>query len=109
VFYVFLLIVAVLGVGLYLLFFFQNVPGAVEERLGRLEPLPEDLGRWKADHQSEEGRAAERVGEVREERMYFDESRGRLLYQVRFLKRDTRDVVRVDPDRVVKRRRIKGG
>ncbi len=42
-FFLFLLIVAALGVGVYLVFIFKLVPGAAEERLGVLEPLPKDI------------------------------------------------------------------
>src|SRR5690606_23290590 len=66
VFYLFLAIIAVLGIGIYLLFILPNVPGAVEERLGVLEPLPEDLGRWKTDQESPEGQAALARGQTRE-------------------------------------------
>lgn len=107
--YVFLLIVAVLGIGLYLLFFLQNVPGAVEERLGVLEPLPADLGVWKAvDTPGVPGAGGTRP-EIREERLFLDEARGKLLHQVRFRNPDTGEIMRVEKDRAVKRRRIKCG
>lgn len=106
-FYVFLLIIAALGVGLYLMFFLQNVPGAVEERLGVLEPLPEDLGTWKAVQSSEAARSASLLGQVREERVFFDEARGKLLAQVRFRSSETGEIVRALPDTVIKRRRTR--
>lgn len=106
-FYVFLLVVAAVGVGIYLTFIFQNVPGMKEERLGTLEPLPEDLGSWKADTGSEAGQAASREGQIREVRLYYDESRERLVEQVRYRRTSDSEIVRVEPDRRVKRRRVK--
>lgn len=106
-FYLFLLLIAALGVGFYLLFFFQNVPGAMEERLGVLEPLPDDLGEWKQDERSETGKAALLNEEVCEQRVFFDETRGKLLHQVRYRSRSNDEIVRVGPERVVKRRRIR--
>jgi hypothetical protein len=107
VFYAFLLIVGLLSLGLYVLFVLNLVPGAKEERLGVLEPLPSDTGTWKAETESEEARAAEQEGLVREVRHYFYEADGRLVLQVRYKQRDTAEVVRVDAERSVKRRRIR--
>lgn len=106
-FYVFLLVVAAIGVGVYLTFVFQNVPGMKEERLGTLEPLPEDIGSWKVDAESEPARAAANEGLVREVRLFHDESRGRLVEQVRYRRSSDSEIVRVEPDRRVKRRRVK--
>lgn len=106
-FYLFLVIIAVLGIGIYLLFILPNVPGAVEERLGVLEPLPEDLGRWKTDQESPEGQAALARGQTREIRTLFEEQSGRLVHQARYRDQATGEIVAVDPDQRVKRRRIK--
>ena len=67
-FYFFLLVVGVLGIGIYVLFIFSQVPGAKEERLGVLEPLPSDLGKWLSDEASAEGTAAASEGLRREVR-----------------------------------------
>ena len=83
-FYLFLLVVAALGVGVYLVFIFRLVPGAAEERLGILEPLPHDIGQWQGDESSPEGRAAQSRGRKREVRLFFAEGRG-LFGQGRFL------------------------
>jgi hypothetical protein len=107
-FYVFLMVVAAIGVGVYLTFIFQNVPGVKEERLGRLEPLPPDVGTWKTDADSEAARAAAAEGLRREVRVFFDEGRNRLYEQVRYRAQGSSEIVRVDPDRRLKRRRIKG-
>lgn len=106
-FYVFLLVIAVLGIGIYLLFILPSVPGAVDERLGVLEPLPEDLGVWKPDEDSAEGRAARDVDQLREIRTYLDEPSGKLIFQARYRDRKSNEIVRVEPDQLLKRRRIK--
>jgi hypothetical protein len=106
-FYVFLLVVAALGVGVYLVFIFQNVPGIKEERLGKLEPLPPDVGTWKPDAESEAARAALAEGLRRETRLFFDESKNRLYEQARYRDLEGTEIVRVEPDRRIKRRRIK--
>lgn len=106
-FYVFLFVIAALSIGVYLLFILPNVPGAVEERLGVPEPLPSDLGVWKRDEESPEGRAALQRGEVREERTLFDEEHNRITRQTRYRDRNTDEIVRVDPEEVTKRRRVK--
>jgi hypothetical protein len=113
VFYVFLILVGVAAVGVYLLFIFSQVPGAKEQRLGVLEPLPPDLGKWKVDEDSPEGAAAKREGLVREVRFLHYEtagfSHGRLVQQVRYKKPDTHEIVRVEPEREIKRKRVKKG
>ena len=104
-FYVFLLVLAALGIGIYLIVFLGNVPGAAEERLGVLEPLPPDVGQWQEDLASPEGKGAIEQGLKREERLFFDETNGRLLRQVRYRNRENDEVVCAEPDRIVKRRR----
>ena len=64
----FLVMIAVIGALLYLLVIHREVPGAVEQRFGTLEPLPPDIGRWKFDSESEEGETAARQGLKREVR-----------------------------------------
>lgn len=106
-FYVFLMIVAAIGVGVYLIFLFQNVPGMKEERLGELEPLPADVGTWKRDEESAAAREAASAGHAREIRLFYDGTRDRLIEQVRYRDLGTDEIVRVEPDRVRKRRRIR--
>lgn len=105
-FYTFLLILAALGIGIYLVVFLGNVPGAAEERLGVLEPLPTDLGEWKEDRDSPEAQRATGEGLTREVRTFFDEARGRLLLQARYRRVNDGEIVRAEPDRVLKRRRV---
>jgi hypothetical protein len=105
VFYLFLLLIAAISIGVYLLFIFSQVPGAAEQRLGVLEALPEDLGRWKSDDEPQDGL-------VREVRHVFHEgsgllSSGKLVRQVRYRDPSSGEIVRVEPEEVVKRKRIK--
>ncbi len=111
-FYVFLLIVAVLGVAVYLVFIFKLVPGAAEERLGVLEPLPDDIGKWRLDENSEPGKAALARNQKREERLFFEEGKGvfaqgRLVRQVRYRNLSSNEIESVEPDQPVKRKRIR--
>ena len=109
-FCVFLVLVAVVGVAVYLVFIMREVPGMAEQRLGRLE-LPPDLGKWQLDQDSAEAEQAKAEGLKREVRMLWDEHagflrRGRLLRQVRYRSLETNAIVRVEPDSVVKPRRV---
>jgi hypothetical protein len=110
VLYVFILLVGVASVGVYLLFIFSQVPGAAEERLGVLEPLPEDLGKWVTDEQSEEGQRAGADGLKREVRMLHEAGGilggGKLIRQVRYRDAGTNAIVRIEPEHVEKRRRV---
>ena len=111
-FYVFLLIVAALGVAVYLVFIFKLVPGAAEERLGVLEPLPDDIGKWRVDEDSEQGKAALGRERKREERLFFEEGKGlfaqgRLVRQVRYRNLSSNAIEEVEPDQPVKRKRIR--
>ena len=111
-FFLFLLIVAALGIGVYLVFIFKLVPGAAEERLGVLEPLPHDIGQWHTDDASELGQAARARNRKREERLFFEEGKGllaqgRLVRQVRYRNLSNNAIEEVEPDEPVKRRRIR--
>jgi hypothetical protein len=112
VFFVFLLIVAALGVCVYLVFIFKLVPGAAEERLGVLEPLPDDIGQWHTDEHSAPGKAALERKLRREERLFFEEGKGlfaqgRLVRQVRYRNLSNNAIEEVEPDQPVKRKRIR--
>lgn len=109
--FVFLLAIGVLAVGVYLLFILTQVPGAADERLGKLEELPSDLGRWVEDRESPSGRAAEERGLVLERRCLYQQgflAGGRFLHQSRLRDPETREIVSVEPEVIVKRRRLKG-
>jgi len=103
----FLVMIAVIGGLLYLLVVHREVPGAVEQRFGILEPLPPDVGTWKVDDESEEGNAAARQGLRREVRLFHDHRSGKLVRQARSRNPATNSVVRVDRDVPVRRRRLK--
>jgi hypothetical protein len=106
-FYVFLVLVGIAGIAVYVLFIFNLVPGVQDERLGVLEPLPPDVGHWSADNDSAEGRKATSEGLVREVRHYFYENTKKLVLQVRYRQKDSGDIVRVEPERAVKRKRVR--
>lgn len=72
--------------------------------LGGFEPPPPDLGVWK------ESGAGEASSLLREERFLFpqgDETSSTLLHQVRYRDRATQEIVRVEPERRVRRRRAR--
>jgi hypothetical protein len=109
---VFLFCLALAFVGGVIYLFIQSyVPGLVEQRFGVLEALPEDIGKWKSDDESEEGKAAAARGLRREERLFHDPNArgggGKLVRQVRYRNRATNEIVKVEPDEIVKRKRIR--
>jgi len=109
----FLVVIAVIGGLLYLLVVHREVPGAMELRFGVLEPLPPDVGTWKVDDESDEGKAAARQGLRREVRVFHDPrggllGGGTLVQQTRYRNPATNSVVRVDADVPMRRRRVKG-
>ena len=106
-FYLFLFICGALALAVYVVFIMKLVPGAAEERLGVLEPLAADVGKWKEDLESEAGRRTAAEGLVREERQYYYESTGRLVLQVRYKSATTGEIVRTEPERNVKRKRVR--
>ncbi|MEI9940804.1 MAG: hypothetical protein WDO69_26610 [Pseudomonadota bacterium] len=111
-FFLFLLIVAALGIAIYLVFIFKLVPGAAEERLGVLEPLPDDIGQWHVDEDSALAKAALQRNRKREERLFFEEGKGlmaqgRLVRQVRYRNLSDNAIEEVEPDEPVKRKRIR--
>jgi hypothetical protein len=103
----FLIAIAIIGGLFYILVVYREVPGAIEMRLGVLEALPEDIGKWKVDTESEEGKAAAARGLKRESRLFHDVQANKLLKQVRYRNQATNEIARVDPDEVVKRKRIR--
>jgi hypothetical protein len=111
-FYAFLLVVGVAGIGIYVTLIFLLVPGAAEDRLGVLEELPPDIGVWKTDDSSPAGMAAAAQGLSRQVRILHQPTAGllgaeRLVRQVRCRDRTTNEIVHVEPDEVLKRRRVK--
>jgi hypothetical protein len=108
-FYVFLVVVGVVAAALYVTLFVKEVPGFAEQRLGKLEDLPPDVGKWREDAESPEASAARDEGLVREVRHWWDSERSKLWLQVRYRDAKTREIVRVEPDVPVKRRRVRVG
>jgi len=109
------LLLGCIGLGavlLYLLVIFREVPGAVAERLGELEGLPQNLGEWTVDQSSAEAQSAAARGLLREQRLWLEPGAGwfgsdRLLLQVRYRDRQSGAIHSAEPDRPVRRRRIK--
>ncbi|HVJ22221.1 MAG TPA: hypothetical protein VM686_42740, partial [Polyangiaceae bacterium] len=101
----FLLVVASISIAVYLLFILNLVPGAKEQRLGVLEDLPADLGHWKAEEETADGRIREVRHILHEGSGLF--SPGKLIHQVRYRDKASGEIVRVEPEEVVKRKRIK--
>jgi hypothetical protein len=110
--YLMLLFVGIASVAVYLLVVFREVPGAVTERWGELEGLPSDLGEWAVDEESEAANEAHARGLTREVRTWREPGAGwfgrdRLLLQVRYRSSESGEIESTEPDRVLKRRRIK--
>lgn len=105
--FVVVLVIGVLAVATYLVFVLGEVPGMADERLGKLEALPADVNQWKPSSGADAD-AAKREGLLREERLYLDErGGGKLFRQVRYRSTDTDEIVKVEPEVAVKRRRIR--
>lgn len=111
-FYLFLVLVALIAIGTYAAFMLRLVPGVAEQRFGVLEELPPDLGVWKTESDSPAALAADAYGLRRQVRVYLRPGRGwfgrdQLVRQVRYRNGETNEIVRVDPEEVLKRRRIR--
>src|SRR5262245_35837995 len=111
--YVLLGCIAIAALAVYLLVVFREVPGAVAERFGELEGLPANLGEWTVDDSSPEALSAKQRGLQREQRTWRDPGAGwfgrdRLLLQVRYRDRATGAIQSAEPDRELRRRRVKG-
>lgn len=86
---------------IFLVFFVANGTSASEVFLGELEPLPERLGEWIE-------LASLSSGELVEERhlLLGEGKSGVLVRQRRFRDPNTREIVRIEPEeRVIRRRR----
>jgi hypothetical protein len=110
---IFFFIVGATGVGtvLYLVLVHGSVQSSVDQRLGQLEPLPPDLGKWVEDSESEEAKAAAERGLRREVRHLEGPSgfltKPHLIKQVRYKNLQSGEVETVEPDQRVSRRRVK--
>jgi hypothetical protein len=108
----FLFIIGLVGLVFYIVIIQSEVPGAVEQRLGVLEALPEDVGKWKVDDTSEDAKDAISKGLRREVRIWHDPNAGvfrknQLVRQVRYRNAATNEIVRVEPEEVIRRKRVK--
>lgn len=106
-FYGFLLVVGAIGFLAYVSLYFRLVPGFAEQRLGTLEDLPPDVGKWKVDEDSGDAKRVRSMGLIRETRHWWDSQTEKLYFQVRYRAADTREIVGWEPDRPVRRRRVK--
>lgn len=104
--FVLMVAVALIGVVVYLFFVMNVVPGAKAERFGTLEALPEDVGKWRVDEDSEAALTAKQEGLVREVRHFYHENQQRLALQVRYRDQLTKKIARIEPEVTVPRRRI---
>jgi hypothetical protein len=107
--YLFVIIIGGLGTLAYLAIMFNAVPGAIDERLGHYEALPEDLGEWRYDVSSPEGVSLASDGK-RLERRYLLETGGflkgqTLVKQCRVRDLATNEIIEVRPEERSKRRR----
>ncbi|MCZ6835123.1 MAG: hypothetical protein O7G85_05050 [Planctomycetota bacterium] len=110
--YALLLCVALVPCVIYAVVVLMEVPGMADERLGVLEELPDDVGEWKLDTESEQARAAIDDGLICETRLWITTSimqfnREKIYRQVRYLDPRTLDVVRSEKDIRIKRKRVK--
>jgi hypothetical protein len=109
--FVFVVLVAACGTGLYLALMYGSIPGAVDERLGKLEPLPPTLGQWLVDDETELGRQQIALGRVREVRTLYVSSDGlfgrkHFLVQARSRDVHSGEIVDVEPELQKPRRRL---
>jgi len=85
----------------FMIYFTATATTPVEFFLGRFEPPPPDLGVWKE--------AGEDGGLLREQRCLLPEGRrnsGYLLQQVRYRDPVSREIVRVEAEQRLPRRRV---
>ena len=88
--------------GVFAVYFVSQGTSPLEYLLGQLEPLPEDLAQWTA--------RVDETGLVREERLMLPSRRPNspvLVRQIRYRDPTTREIVRVEPEQRVKRRRVR--
>ncbi len=109
--YLLFLFIALVPCVIYVVVAMLEVPGMADERLGTLEELPDDVGEWKTDTESDEARSATAEGLVRETRLWINPhdlfGRKKIYRQTRYLDRKTLDVVRTEKDVRIRRKRVK--
>ena len=90
----------------FMIFFTAQGSSPVEFFLGRYEPLPADVGRWR------DAGIEERTGLLREERLLLpgdNANASRLVRQVRYRDPVTRVIARAEAEQRVPRRRVRAG
>lgn len=108
--YIVVLTAAAIGSALYVLVMYSSIPGAVEERLGSLEALPEHVNEWVEDVASEAASVAQKEGLKREERVLHVPANGlfnreKLVRQARYRDAATNKIVRIEPEEQMVRKR----
>ena len=102
--YGFVLLIGVLGIGVYLLVVVRNIPGS-EDRFGHQKPLPEDVGEWKPDRSfvAKNNGLANVIREIRVWRSVSAVGREKLLLQARLRDETSGEIVEVLDDRRIDR------
>jgi hypothetical protein len=100
--------ILVIGTGIYLAMF-SLIPGAVDERFGVFDALPENLGEWYEDTELKVADADPEKYRY-EVRYLFQQGRGllardALVKQVRLRDRSSNEIARVLPEERIPRRR----
>jgi hypothetical protein len=107
--YLFVIMIGGLGTLAYLAIMFNAVPGAADERLGKLEELPEKLGEWQVDDSSSEAAALASQGKRLELRYLLDAGglfkSQVVIKQVRVRDVATNELIEVRPEVRTRRRR----
>jgi hypothetical protein len=107
--YFFVVMIGGLGTLAYLAIMFNAVPGAADERLGKLDPLPEKLGEWLTDDSTTEGASLATQGKRLEQRHLLEPGglfkRQVIVKQVRVRDVATNEIVEVRPEVRSPRRR----
>lgn len=110
--YFFVVLIGGLGTLAYLAIMFNAVPGAIDERLGKLEELPENLGVWQHDETSPEGASLASLGKRLEVRYLLEAGglfrRQTLVKQTRVRELTSNEIVEVRPEERSRRRRRQG-
>ncbi|HEX7671029.1 MAG TPA: hypothetical protein VF395_15645 [Polyangiaceae bacterium] len=88
----------IIGRLFYWLVIDREVPGGWERRFGSVEDLPADVGQWKVDDQSREGKMAAERGLKREVRVFHDVQTGKLTRQARCRNAATNAIASVEAD-----------
>lgn len=107
--YLFVVIIGAIGTIAYLSIMLNAVPGALDERLGKLEDLPPNLGEWQTDESSAEGAALLQQGKRMEVRYLLEQGglfrRQAIVKQSRVRDAATKEILEILPEERNRRRR----